>query len=63
MPKKIITPEYSIHYPVKIAKSKIAGKGAYALQRIPAKKKDWRSRRYYYYDEGSNAIDKRFESY
>jgi len=39
MPKKIITPEYSIHYPVKIAKSKIAGKGAYALQRIPAKRK------------------------
>ena len=39
MPKKIITPEYRIHYPVKVAKSKIAGKGAYALQSIPAKRK------------------------
>lgn len=39
MPKQIITPEYKIHYPVKVAKSKIAGMGAYALQRIPARKK------------------------
>lgn len=33
------TPDYHIYYPVKVAKSKIAGKGAYALQRIPARKK------------------------
>lgn len=39
MAKQIITPAYKIHYPVKIAKSKIAGKGAYALQNIPARKK------------------------
>ena len=39
MPKQIITPAYKIHYPVKVAKSKIAGMGAYALQRIPARKK------------------------
>ncbi len=39
MGKEIITPEYRISYPVKVAKSKIAGKGAYALQRIPARKK------------------------
>lgn len=39
MPKQIITPEYKINYPVKVATSKIAGKGAYALQRIPARKK------------------------
>lgn len=39
MPKQIITPKYKIHYPVKVAKSKIAGMGAYALQRIPARKK------------------------
>ena len=39
MAKQIITPEYRIHYPVKVAKSKIAGKGAYALQSIPAKRK------------------------
>ena len=32
-------PPYHIYYPVKVAKSKIAGKGAYALQRIPARKK------------------------
>ncbi len=37
--RKIITPDYKIAYPVKVAKSKIAGKGAYALQRIPARKK------------------------
>jgi len=39
MAKKITTPPYHIYYPVKVAKSKIAGKGAYALQRIPARKK------------------------
>jgi uncharacterized protein len=39
MEKKITTPPYHIYYPVKVAKSKIAGKGAYALQRIPARKK------------------------
>lgn len=39
MAKHIVTPEYKICYPVKVAKSKIAGKGAYALQRIPARKK------------------------
>ncbi len=39
MAKKNITPEYKILYPVKIAKSKIAGKGAYTLQKIPARKK------------------------
>lgn len=36
---KIITPDYKINYPVKVAKSKIAGKGAYAVQKIPARKK------------------------
>jgi hypothetical protein len=35
----IITPPYKIIYPVKVAKSNIAGKGAYALQAIPARKK------------------------
>lgn len=40
MPEQpIITPEYRIHYPVKVAKSKIAGQGAYARQAIPARKK------------------------
>ncbi len=39
MAKQPITPPYHIYYPVKVAKSKIAGKGAYALQNIPAKKK------------------------
>lgn len=39
MAKKITTPPYHIYYPVKVAKSKIAGKGAYALQQIPARKK------------------------
>lgn len=39
MAKTIITPPYHIYYPVRVAKSKIAGKGAYALQRIPARKK------------------------
>ncbi len=39
MARKIVTPEYHIHFPVKVTKSRIAGKGAYALQRIPAKRK------------------------
>lgn len=39
MAKTIITPPYHIYYPVRVAKSRIAGKGAYALQRIPARKK------------------------
>lgn len=40
MPRQTITtPPYRIHYPVKVAKSRIAGKGAYALQAIPARKK------------------------
>jgi uncharacterized protein len=39
MAKQIITPAYKIHYPVKVARSKIAGKGAYALKNIPARKK------------------------
>lgn len=39
MAKKITTPPYHIYYPVKVAKSKIAGNGAYALQQIPARKK------------------------
>lgn len=39
MAKQIITPAYYIHYPVKVAKSRISGMGAYALQRIPARKK------------------------
>jgi len=39
MPKQPITPPYHIIYPIKVAKSKIAGLGAYALQNIPARKK------------------------
>lgn len=39
MAKQPVTPAYHIYYPVKVAKSRIAGKGAYALQRIPARKK------------------------
>lgn len=39
MAKQPVTPAYHIYYPVKVAKSKIAGKGAYALQSIPARKK------------------------
>lgn len=35
----IVTPPYKIIYPVKVAKSNISGKGAYALQAIPARKK------------------------
>lgn len=37
--KAIVTPAYKIIYPVKVAKSNISGKGAYALQAIPARKK------------------------
>lgn len=37
--KAIVTPPYKIIYPVKVAKSNISGKGAYALQAIPARKK------------------------
>jgi SET domain-containing protein len=37
--KLISTPEYSIIYSVRVSKSKISGKGAYALQSIPARKK------------------------
>ncbi|HMT73638.1 MAG TPA: SET domain-containing protein-lysine N-methyltransferase [Chitinophagaceae bacterium] len=39
MKQKILTPAYRILYPLKIAKSKIAGKGAYALTAIPARRK------------------------
>jgi uncharacterized protein len=39
MAKQPVTPPYHIYYPVKVSKSKIAGKGAYALQNIPARKK------------------------
>lgn len=39
MSKQPVTPPYHIYYPVKVAKSRIAGKGAYALQAIPARKK------------------------
>lgn len=35
----IPTPDYHIHYPLKIQKSKIAGKGAFALSPIPRRKK------------------------
>ncbi len=35
----ITTPEYRIIYPVKVARSRIAGKGAFARQAIPARKK------------------------
>ncbi len=35
----IVTPEYKIIYPVKVAKSKISGQGAYAIKAIPARKK------------------------
>lgn len=33
------TPEYKVFFPVRVDKSKIDGKGAYALKRIPARKK------------------------
>lgn len=39
MQKKIFTPAYRILYPLKIAKSNISGKGAYALSAIPARRK------------------------
>lgn len=35
----LITPPYRIIFPVKVAKSGIAGKGAFATGRIPARKK------------------------
>ena len=35
----ISTPDYRIIYPLQIAKSRIAGKGAYAVSSIPARKK------------------------
>ena len=37
--KPIATPVYRVLYPVKVAKSKIDGQGAYALKSIPARKK------------------------
>jgi hypothetical protein len=41
MPSKtqLTTPEYRVFFPIKVAKSKISGKGAYAVGRIPARKK------------------------
>ncbi len=39
MARQPVTPPYHIYYPVKVAKSKIAGKGAYAKQPIPKRKK------------------------
>src|SRR5215211_3648457 len=36
---KIQTPEFRLFYDLKIDKSKIDGKGAYAVQSIPARKK------------------------
>jgi SET domain-containing protein len=33
------TPDYKITYPVKVTRSRIAGKGAYALKPIPARRK------------------------
>ncbi len=35
----ISTPPYRILYPLRVAKSRIAGKGAYALSNIPARRK------------------------
>ena len=35
----LTTPAYRVFYPIKVAKSQIDGQGAYALQRIPARKK------------------------
>ncbi|MBK6936408.1 MAG: SET domain-containing protein-lysine N-methyltransferase [Chitinophagaceae bacterium] len=39
MKQQIHTPAYKILYPLRIAKSNIAGKGAYALSTIPARRK------------------------
>lgn len=39
MKKNLHTPEYRIHYPVRVAASKISGRGAYALNPIPARRK------------------------
>lgn len=33
------TPEYKVFFPLRVDKSKIDGKGAYTLERIPARKK------------------------
>jgi SET domain-containing protein len=35
----IPTPDYQIIYPLRISKSRIAGKGAFAIQTIPARRK------------------------
>lgn len=35
----IPTPDYRIIYPLRISKSRIAGKGAFAIQTIPARRK------------------------
>jgi SET domain-containing protein len=35
----IPTPEYRIHHPVRVSKSRIAGKGAFATGTIPARRK------------------------
>lgn len=37
--KDLITPAYRVLYPIKVAKSKIDGLGAYARAQIPARKK------------------------
>lgn len=39
MLKKIVTPSFRIYFPVTVKKSRIAGKGAYALQNIPQRRK------------------------
>lgn len=39
MAKKPITPEYKVLYELKIGKSNISGKGAFALEAIPARRK------------------------
>lgn len=36
---QIKTPSFQIYYPVRVARSRISGKGAFARQFIPAKKK------------------------
>ncbi|MDX1936999.1 MAG: SET domain-containing protein [Flavihumibacter sp.] len=37
--KKPVTPQYKINFPVRVAKSRIAGKGAYAVTNMPARRK------------------------
>ncbi len=39
MTKKIFTPPYRVVYELRVAKSRIAGNGAYALTNIPARRK------------------------